>query len=92
MPKWINANPTQIGMYDVVHVDGGHSEHCISNDMKNTDLLVKRGGIVIIDDTNLSWINNYVELYLYNGKYREIDVLKTSGYPHRIIQKRFNII
>ena len=28
--------------YVIVHVDGGHSNHCISNDMKNTDLLVKK--------------------------------------------------
>jgi hypothetical protein len=87
MPKWIEVNHTHIGLYDVVHVDGGHSEHCISNDMKNADLLVKRGGILIIDDTNLDWINKYVHLYLSSGKYREMNVLKTRGYPHRIIQK-----
>jgi len=87
MPKWIEANHTQIGLYDVVHVDGGHSKHCISNDMKNADILVKRGGIVIIDDTNVSHINKYVDLYISTGKYREMDVLKTKGYPHRILQK-----
>ena len=87
MPKWIEANQNYLGLYDVVHVDGGHSEHCISNDMKNADLLVKKDGIVIIDDTNVDYINNYVNLYVSNGKYREMDVLKTKGYPHRIIQK-----
>jgi hypothetical protein len=87
MPKWIKDNQMHIGLYDVVHVDGGHSEHCISNDMKNADVLVKRGGIVIIDDTNMHHINKYVNLYISNGKYREIDVLKTKGYQHRIIQK-----
>ena len=86
MPKWIEDNQTKLGVYDVVHVDGGHTEHCISNDMKNADLLVKKGGIVIIDDTNYPEINKYVDLYLSNG-YREMDVLKTIGYPHRIIQK-----
>lgn len=87
MPKWIEANQPHLGLYDVVHVDGGHSEHCISNDMKNADLLVKNGGIVIIDDTNMSHINKYVDIYISSGKYREMDVLKTIGYPHRIIQK-----
>lgn len=86
MPKWIEDNQTKLGVYDVVHVDGGHSEHCIQHDMKNTDLLVKKGGIVIIDDTNAPQINKYVDLYLSNG-YRELDVLTTVGYPHRIIQK-----
>ena len=87
IPKWIEVNKEYLWLYDVVHVDGGHSEHCIYNDMKNADLLVKKGGIVIIDDTNVNYINNYVNLYLSRDKYREIDVLKTKGYPHRIIQK-----
>jgi hypothetical protein len=87
MPAWINTYRSQIGLYDVVHVDGGHSENCIFNDMKNADLLVKRGGIVIIDDTNMHHINKYVDLYLSNGDYREIDVIQTKGYPHRIIKK-----
>jgi hypothetical protein len=87
MPKWIEENHQYLGVYDVVHVDGGHSEHCISNDMKNADLLVKNGGILIIDDTNVDHINKNVDLYLSNGKYREMNVLKTRGYVHRIIQK-----
>jgi len=87
MPKWIEVNHAYLGLYDVVHVDGGHSEHCISNDLKNADILVKNGGIIIIDDTNMWHINNYVNLYISNGKYREMDVLRTEGYPHRIIQK-----
>jgi len=87
MPKWIEDNQTLLGLYDVVHVDGGHSEHCISNDMKNADLLVKKHGILIIDDTDIHHINMYVDTYISSGKYREMDVLKTKGYPHRIIQK-----
>jgi hypothetical protein len=87
MPKWIEDNKIHLESYDVVHVDGGHSEHCISNDMKNADLLIKKGGILIIDDTNMGHINKYVNSYLSSGKYREMDLLKTKGYPHRIIQK-----
>ena len=87
MPTWISANPACLGSYDVVHVDGGHIEHCISNDMKHADLLVKKGGIVIIDDIDVAYINRYVELYISSVNYREMDVLKTTGFPHRIIQK-----
>jgi hypothetical protein len=87
MPKWIELNQSKLGLYDVIHVDGGHSEHCISNDMKNADILIKKGGIIIIDDTNVKHINDHVNLYLSN-KYKEIEVLKTEGYPHRIIQKK----
>jgi len=87
MPEWINNHEELINKYDVVHVDGGHDEHCISNDMKNADLLVKLNGIVIVDDTNSHIINSYVDLYLSNGNYTELNLLYTHGYPHRIIKK-----
>jgi len=87
MPNWISNHPELMHKYDVVHVDGGHDEHCISNDMKNTDLLVKKNGIVIVDDTNCETINKYVDLYLSSGNYVELTVLPTVGYPHRVIQK-----
>ena len=87
MPEWINKNQELMYKYDVVHVDGGHSEHCISNDMKNADLLVKKNGIVIIDDTNMGIINKYVDLYISNGNYVEMNLISTNGYPHRCIKK-----
>jgi len=87
MPQWINMHPTLVETYDVVHVDGGHNEHCISNDMINADKLVKKGGLVIIDDTNDAIINKYVDMYLSNGKYVEVRLLPSYGYPHRIIRK-----
>jgi len=87
MPEWIKNHPELMYTYDVVHVDGGHNEDCISNDMKNTDLLVKKNGIVIIDDTNGAVINSYVDLYISSGNYIELNLLPTSGYPHRVIRK-----
>ena len=87
IPKWIHNNKNLIWSYDVVHVDGGHSEHCISNDMKNADLLLKTNGIIIIDDTNDPNINKYVDLYISFGNYIELNVLTSFGYPHRIIKK-----
>jgi hypothetical protein len=87
MPQWILNNLELKYKYDVVHVDGGHSEHCISNDMKNSDLLVKKYGIIIIDDTNNETINKYVDLYISTGKYVELQLLPTYGYKHRVIMK-----
>ena len=91
MPEWINNHSELIYKYDVVHVDGGHSEHCISNDMKNADLLVKKGGIIIIDDSNYEPINKVINLYLSNGNYRELNLLSTTGYQHRIIKKLIEV-
>jgi hypothetical protein len=88
MPKWINNNKELIGKYDVVHVDGGHSDHCIRHDMRNADLLVKQNGIVIIDDTNDSNINKYVDMYISKKNYVELKLLSSHGYQHRIIKKK----
>lgn len=87
MPSWIEANKQYAGLYDVVHVDGGHTLHCITNDMKNADLLVKNGGILIIDDTNFEYINACADEYIATGRYTEVHILKTVGYPHRAIRK-----
>ena len=87
IPKWINKNKELIGTYDVVYIDGGHSEKCILNDLKNTDKLIKINGLVIVDDTDAPQINKYVDLYISNGNYIEIDILKSFGYPHRVIKK-----
>jgi hypothetical protein len=87
MPKWIYENKKNIETYDIVHVDGGHSEHCISHDMKNTMMLVKKNGLVIIDDTNAPEINKYVDFYISTGIFVEINVLNSYGYQHRIIKK-----
>lgn len=87
MPKWINNNKELVGKYDVVHVDGGHSDHCIRHDMRNANLLVKQNGIVIIDDTNDSNINKYVDMYIAKKNYRELNLLPSHGYQHRIIKK-----
>ena len=87
MPKWISINFKSIGTYDVIHVDGGHSENCINNDMRNSDKLLKVDGILIVDDTYIPHIKKCVEKYLASGKYIELNVLKTKGYTHRIIKK-----
>ena len=87
MPAWIRKHKHLMESYDVVHVDGGHSEPCIFNDMKNADALVKVDGIMIIDDTNIDYINKYVDLYLSSGLYIELGMIKTVGYPHRVLQK-----
>ena len=87
MPRWIEEHPDLSNSYDVVHVDGGHSEHCIRNDMINAAKLVKKGGIIIIDDTQDYTINAVVDKYLASGFYKEHAIHNTNGYKHRMIIK-----
>ena len=39
--------------------------------MSSANLLVKVGGLIIIDDTMDDHINKYVDLYINNGNYEE---------------------
>jgi predicted O-methyltransferase YrrM len=87
IPNYISNNPNTIGSFDLVHIDGGHADINIKNDFINADILVKNNGIIIIDDTDDQNINNYVEKYTNTGKYKEIFILPTYSYKHRIIQK-----
>jgi len=89
MTAWTNegGGPT----YDLVHVDGGHTEECIKSDMRNADLIVCVGGIVIVDDTDSECINSCFESYISSGRYEEVEILKTTEYPHRVCRKLKNI-
>jgi predicted O-methyltransferase YrrM len=89
LPAWIDLNSSAKGTYDVVHVDGGHSEACITSDLFYARMLVKKGGIIIIDDTNDAVINGKVNELLENKEenYEELPVFPTVGYQHRILRK-----
>jgi predicted O-methyltransferase YrrM len=87
VPQWTANNADRMGTYDVVHVDGGHSEHCIRNDMKNAVRLVAPGGILIIDDTDAPQINKYVDIYLALGEFVEVPICVTPMYPHRMLRR-----
>ena len=100
LPKWIEKNQALLGAYDLIHVDGGHSEECIQSDMLYADKLVCVGGNIIVDDSDDSNIKKCIESFLISGRYIELNILKTEnveypngqvhkGYPHRVIQKRF---
>lgn len=87
LPKWLENHTDLYNQYDVIHVDGGHDEECIINDMKNTVPLLKIDGIMIIDDTYADHINNCINYYIDNGILEDVDVLQTNYLKHRIVKK-----
>jgi len=87
MREYITQNPSCCGTYDVVHVDGGHSLECITADFAHATQLVRPGGIVIIDDTNIDYITAAVDQAIQSGNYTELDCFPTVGYQHRILRK-----
>jgi predicted O-methyltransferase YrrM len=88
IPEFIKNNKTPI-LYDLIHIDGGHTEECIINDMKNANILIKKGGIIVIDDTHLRYIYNIIDSYINSNEYDEIKLLELDhDTPHRIIKKK----
>ena len=57
--------------------------------MMNTDQLVKVGGIIIVDDTDISYISNELDTYIQSGRYEEIKIFPMSQcqFQHRIARK-----
>jgi hypothetical protein len=87
MQDWIGNNQQYNESYDLIHLDGGHQRHIVIKDFTHADILLKIGGILIIDDTDIDYINEFTDLCIGSGTYKELEVLKTEGYPHRILQK-----
>ena len=87
MPNYIRDHPELIGAYDIVHVDGGHQKECFFSDISNALLLVKRGGLLFIDDTNIDYIDAWVNTLIAEKIVGKMDHLETEGYKHRVVVK-----
>ncbi len=70
--------------FDFIHMDGGHGIDVIDNDIHHCKLMSK---LIIVDDTNYAPINSVVENSLKNDGFKEMKMLKTYNYEHRIIYR-----
>ncbi len=87
MAEYIREHPERAETYDVVHVDGGHTLECITADFGHAKKLVRKGGIIVMDDTNIDYIDSAVNAAISSGEFTEVDCFPTVGYQHRILQK-----
>lgn len=86
LPQFVKERPEEIGTFDIIHVDGGHSQDIATSDVFFTDILLKSGGIMILDDTNIPHIQNIIERLLKKG-YTFLHQLPTFGYMHCFLLK-----
>lgn len=86
MRKYIEENPQEQGSYDCVHVDGGHSEEVALSDVNYSNILLKKGGILILDDTQLKPIENIIPALLQNN-YTFLYQIPTYGFSHVCLMK-----
>lgn len=59
--------------YDIIHIDGGHSEKCVINDLINCKRFAHKDTLVIFDDTNATHISNIINKYCQSNFIKELD-------------------
>ena len=72
-------------IYDLIHIDGGHSTEVANSDIINSYRLSKQGTILIMDDYNFPNLHNLWDNYIikYNLKNLHINVYNS---PHHDIK------
>lgn len=89
IPEFLRQNPSEMNSFDLIHVDGNHEELCFLNDISNAMKMIKPGGIIIIDDTQVSFISDWVKQSVKNNSVEIIDLqLPTIGYMHTVVKRK----
>ena len=87
IPKWID-NTKKFEHFDVIHIDGCHQIDIVTKDFANSIKILKKNGLLIIDDVQKEHINNLVNTYILTGSFEELThFFETTLYPHRILKK-----
>lgn len=85
---YLSEHPEDVGTYDLVHVDGGHEESVFQSDIQNSLKLVKKGGFIIVDDTQIPYIRKWVDEKAKEGLISIVEhQLPTFGYEHCIVKR-----
>jgi len=87
LPKYIQENPDEVGKYDCVHVDGGHTLETVLSDIAHSDILLKNRGIMILDDMQTDFMSDIIKQMLDLKYYTFIYQIPTYIYPHCCLMK-----
>lgn len=58
--RYILDNPDQLNSYELIHLDGGHTEDIFSKDYNNSKKLITDNGVIIFDDYNMNDIKDFI--------------------------------
>jgi len=72
--------------YDIIHVDGGHTRSLVQADIYNSLKLSHSGTYLIIDDTNLEYINQACDIIISKKIAVDTNVKNGPIYKHRILR------
>ena len=73
--------------YDLVHVDGGHSEAVAKSDCQQAIRILKPGSLLLLDDTNLTAVTDGLSPFLH--QLEEVPLpFSSSSYKHTLYRKK----
>tara|TARA_B100001057_G_C22493005_1_gene810974 strand:- start:6 stop:638 length:633 start_codon:yes stop_codon:yes gene_type:complete len=73
IPEYIRVNPSNMNSYDLIHLDGGHTEDIFSQDYINSKKLIMDKCIIIFDDYNMSNIRNFIHRKIKDNEIIELN-------------------
>jgi len=86
LPKLLVAGYKEL--YDCIHLDGGHELSCVVSDFLCSLVLLKKGGYLIVDDTNNPEIRGKMSMFVEAGFLKVLEnQLPTELYQHTICVK-----
>ncbi len=72
--------------FDLIHVDGEHSEGAALRDLEMADKLLKPRGVIVIDDLNNFWhpgVASALHMFMVSNDYRMFAITASKGYLAR---------
>lgn len=78
------------GVYDLIHIDGGHLTNVAKYDIINSYILSKEGTILIMDDYNFTNLNILWDMFVKNKNLKPLDInlYKTNDHDIKYIYKK----
>ena len=73
IPEYIRDNQNNINSFDLIHLDGGHTEDIFSQDYINSKKLIVNKGIIIFDDYNMHRIKDFI-----NRKIKDNEIIELN--------------
>ena len=67
---YIFNNKSKIQSYDLIHIDGGHGDLELTSDFYMSSILIKKDGVLIMDDYDYPNIENFIDDRLKVGSIR----------------------
>jgi predicted O-methyltransferase YrrM len=87
--EYILNNQKETSTFDLIHLDGGHTENIFSEDYKNSKTLIKKDGIIIFDDYMMPAIKQFIGNKLKKEEIIEVKdpkLIKDEPYLHFVYQ------